>query len=471
MISAAEAVSEAAVFFADPFRRYTWGAPGRGGMSPGQRRLHALLGRKRAARAANQVGKSVAGGYEANCHLLGWHPYRTVPPPPSRGLIVVGVLQEHWREVSEKIRTTQPRGALHPSCSYVEGVGYMFRGSRMIGWRNGSIAVPKSGRQAVTALAAGTYDWLWIDEPPAETHWGEALSRVAATMGPIWLTFTPVDAAQDLVWLRHKLERVEGYEADHDPGWDQVVIALTREDCPHRSTESIREQMSIYMEWERIQRTTGGWDGISGGRRLANFTGSQTFRFTAWESLPGLDRRESLRVGMVGDHGENAAKEFWLLYVYQQHAKIAWVVGEYASPAATTVEADSERLLELLARRGLGKSAVDRWTGDVNTMGKSQLGLVNDEFERALQLRPGTIGRASKPAGSVLWGSRVVNYAFGQCRLWVSDDCPELLGAIRRWEGKTTGADAGHKDKVDALRYGPGEVLEGIMPAVAVGMG
>lgn len=412
---------------------------------------------------------SVAGGYEANCHLLGRHPYRPVPPPPSRGLIVVGIIQEHWPIVSEKIRHTQPAGALHVDCKYVEGKGYMFRGRRMIGWANGSTATPKSGKQSVVALASGTYDWLWIDEPPTSTHWGEALSRVSSKLGPVWLTFTPIDVAQDLRWLRHKLELTEGHESEHDPGWEQVVIGLNVDDCPHRSAESIAEQMSVYLEWERVQRTTGGWEGISGGRMLSNFDGTQVFRFTGWHDLPGLDPGEELRVGMVGDHGENAAKEFWLLYVYQQRARQAWVVGEYASPAATTVEQDAARLVELLGSKGLSVAEVDRWTGDVNTMGKSQLGRVNDEFERALGLSQGAIRNAVKVGGSVVWGSRVVNYAFGQRKLWVADDLAELLNAIRRWNGGKTGEDSGHKDKIDALRYGPGEVLEGIMPRVAVG--
>ena len=465
---ALDAIRAAERFWADPFNLYTFGPPGHGGMSPGQRRFHELPNRKRAARAANQVGKSVAGGWELNCHMKGWHPFRDVPPAPTKGLIIVGILDEHWREVSEKIRTTQPTGALHADCKYVPGKGYMFRGSRMVGWANGSTAVPKSGRQAVIALASGTYDWEWVDEPPTATHWGEAMSRVSAKMGPIWLTFTPVDVSQDLAWLRHKLELTEDYETDHDPGWAQVVIQLTAEDCPHRSQESIDEQMSVYLEWERVQRTTGAWEGISGGRFLANFDGSQVFRFTGWEALPGLEKGEPLKVGMVGDHGEKPGKEFWLLYVYQERAKRAWVIDEYANRTGTTVEQDASHLLEMLAGRNLSVPMVDRWTGDINTMGKSMMGKVNDEFEEHLGLAQGTIQNAIKVSGSIMWGARVVNYAFGQHRLWVAEGCALTLNSVRRWEGGKRGRDAQWTEVTDVLRYMSMEVLEGIMPDVAL---
>jgi len=454
----------------DPFERYWHGEPGKGGMSPGQRRFHEDQSRKRACRAANQVGKSRCGAGEAWAHAIGRHPFRKVEAGPTTGLIVCGIVQEHWPVISEKLHEIEPRGVLHEACKYVPGKGYLYRGRSMVALANGSMMVPKSGKQSVIALASGTYDWLWVDEPPRATHWGEALSRVAVRRGPVWLTFTPIDNSQDLRWLRHKLEKTDGYEADHDPGWSQTVIQLNTEDCPHRTAEDIAEQMSVYLEWERVQRTTGGWEGISGARRLANFDGkSQVFDFRGFASLPNLVGAD-LRVGLAGDHGERAGAEYWLFYVWTQNPRRVWVVGEYESTAATTVERDASHLRELLSKFGLTPAQVDRWVGDVNTSGKGDSpGMrVNELFEREFRLPRGAIQTPKKGAGSVEWGTRVVNYAFGNEALYIERKCATLLECVRRWEGTNIGNDKDRKHAIDSLRYGPGEQLEDIMPSAAL---
>jgi len=453
----------------DPLRRYWHGEPGKGGMSPGQRRFHEEDCRKRACRAANQVGKTRAGAAEAWAHAEGSHPFREVKVPPTHGLIIVGIVAEHWPVVSQKLHEVEPVGVLHAACHYVEGKGYAYRGRSMIALANGSTMVPKSGKQSVIALASGTYDWLWIDEPPKRTHWGEALSRVAVRGGPVWLTFTPIDVGQSLTWLRHKLELTDGHEGDHDPGWSQTVIGLNIEDCPHRTAQDIAEQMSIYLEWERVQRTTGGWEGISGARRLANFDGTQTFEWGGFASLPGLVG-DDLRVGLSADHGERAGAELWHLYVWTPRPLKAWVLGEYESSAATTVERDASHVRELLTKFGLRVGDVDRWTGDINSAGKGENpGVrVNELFEREFNLRRGTIETPKKGAGSVEWGTRVLNYAFGEDRLWIEKACAATLECVRRWEGTNIGNDKDRKHAIDTLRYGAGEVLEDIMPGAAL---
>jgi len=412
---------------------------------------------------------SVAGAFEDWCHALGRHPFREVAAAPTHGVIIIGIVSEHWSVISRKLREVEPRNVLHPSCQYIEGKGYTYRGRSMVALANGSTMTPKSGKQSVVALAGSTVSWLHADEPMRASHWGEAMSRVAVKQGPVWLTFTPVDVGQSLIWLRHKLELTDGHEADHDPGWSQTVIQLNTEDCPHRTEEDIREQMSVYLEWERVQRTTGGWEGISGGRRLANFDGRQTFPWTGFSSLPGL-RGSDLRVGLAGDHGERAGAEYWLLYVYTLAPRHVWVLAEYESPTATTVERDASHLKELLTAKGLAVGEVDRWTGDVNSSGKGDSpGVrVNELFERELGLRFGTIETPKKGAGSVEWGTRVLNYALGADALHIEERCSVLLECVRRWEGTNIGNDKDRKHAIDSLRYGPGEVLEDIMPGVAL---
>lgn len=439
-------------------------------MSPGQRRFHQAPCRKRAARSANQVGKTRGGAFEAWCHALGRHPFRECAPAPTHGLIVVGIVAEHWPVISQKLHEIEPAGVLDPACYYVEGKGYSYRGRSMVALANGSTMTPKSGKQQVIALASGTYDWLWVDEPPRASHWGEALSRVSVRQGPVWLTFTPIDVGQDLRWLRHKLELTEGHESDHDPGWSQTVIQLNTTDCPHRTEGDIREQMSVYLEWERVQRTTGGWEGISGARRLANFDGkSQVFTFSGFAGLPNL-RGSDLRIGLAGDHGERAGAEYWLLYAWTHAPRRVWVLAEYESTAATTVERDASHIKEMLARFSIGPRDVDRWVGDVNTSGKGESpGVrVNELFERQFRLPFGAIQIPKKGAGSVDWGTRVVNYAFGNDALYIERSCATLLECVRRWEGTNIGADKDRKHAIDSLRYGPGEQLEDIMPSAAL---
>jgi hypothetical protein len=433
---------------ADPLFRYTEGQAGEaGGMSPDQERFHADPARFRYLRAPNQVGKTRAGAAEAWMHALGRHPFRVCAP--ETGWIVMPDLDNDWPKISEKLREIEPPGALHPGCKYDPAKGYTYGGARRVMCANGKLMLPKSGTQQVLALAGGTIGWLWIDEPPKESHWGEALSRVAVKGGDAWLTFTPI--GRPVGWLRTFLE---GNPETNDPGhpeWSETVATLTPESCPHRSPESIAAQIASYSAWERAQRVDGAWEGVTKDRYLSGFAEGCV---VDPETLPRMER---LAIGM--DHGEGVGKEYAVIVGWDGFR--LWALAEYSAAGNTTPAVDALGIDTALRSLGASLGMVGLAKGDINSSGKLGGGAsVNEvmerEFARIAKLArpPFRIETPAKGKGSVDTGVKAINNAFISGRAFILPTCPRLIHACRHWRG---GKEL--KDPVDAYRYIAAEFL------------
>lgn len=183
------------------------------------------LYRERAFMAANRVGKTFAGGYEAVCHLTGeypdWWPGRVFTHPVEAW--AAGKTYETTRDIIQStLFGAVVRGA---DRKRVTGTG-LIPGDCIgsLTWKTG---VPdlidtahikhKSGGWSVLGLKSydqgrGAFEgtakhFIWPDEEPPLDVYGEMLIRTATTNGLVLCTFTPLEGMSEVVlsFLPHEM--------------------------------------------------------------------------------------------------------------------------------------------------------------------------------------------------------------------------------------------------------------------------
>jgi hypothetical protein len=432
---------------------YAWADPSAGGMSPGQRRFHVCAAQYRRLQAGNQVGKSYAGAAEAWWAMTGTHPLRPAPPR-MLGWIVLPDLQGDWPKISSKLRSLQPPGVLAERCHYDPVRGYMSGGQRCIELQSGAIAVPKSGTQDALAVEGGTVDWVWVDEPPKRSHWHALAQRVAVRDGLIWLTFTPI--GRPLGWLKEYFDgnRETNPPTPPAPGWIEVRVPLTPENCPHRTPENVRAQIAQMSPWELRQRRDGDWEGLTEARRFVSFAEGAVVTDAFVASL------KAEHVRLTWDHGEGTANQIGLLLIGDGRRWVA--IDETVSDKGSTPAMDARRALDMLTRWGLTVDHVTAAYGDINSAGKAGSGAsVNAMLEAAFadltrrSAPPFDIQRPNKRAGSVAAGEKALNSLMREGNLFTTARTPVLNRALQHY----TGSEQDLKHPVDALRYGLSDIL------------
>ena len=421
----------------------------------------------RLLRAPNQIGKTWAGCAEDWWFLTDTHPWRRRRPGPVKLWIMLADLENQYREFCEKLHGLEPLDVLAPGCKYVEGEGYLYRGSRQVMLKNGSQVVFRSGEGSQIAVSSGTADALHIDEPPKQPHFLEACRAVLHRDGPIWMTMTPV--GRPVAWLRL---RVEGDPANGvlpaEP-WEQHAPALTIENVRTyrqgrltRTQESIDKQRNRYMGTpEYKQRCEGAWAGVATGRRFGGFDPAAHV-FDDYASLP---RFAALRAGF--DWGESSSTQIgYLLGITSLATPTIAVLAEIPGVDKGTPGTDAAALVAALRGLGLtlhhlaGKDA-GIW-GDINSAGKSGAGLsVNDMVAAALASHPDSprppleVQIPNKRGGSVRAGESALATAATEGRLLIHASCHRLINALSYY----TGSESDLKHPLDALRYPLSDIL------------
>jgi len=214
--------------------------------------------RERLLMAGNQLGKTVAGAFEAAMHLTGKYP-------------------EWWDGVRFEWETTAWAGS-------VTGQGTRDTVQRLLlgpvgAWGTGSI--PKADIVDIKRASGGTPDlvesitvkhvsggtsritlktydqgrerwqgetlnFVWFDEEPPLDIYVEGKTRTNATSGIVWLTFTPLLGMSDVV-KRFLIEKVAGTK----------VITMTIEDAGHYTPEQRKAIIASYPAHEREARAKG----------------------------------------------------------------------------------------------------------------------------------------------------------------------------------------------------------------------
>ena len=231
---------------------------------PKQLEFHAAgaIYRERLLMAANQVGKTLAGGGEGAMHATGRYPRdwkghvfdkptvawvgsptaTTLRDNPQR--VLLGRIGEHGTgsipkdAIVELIPARNIADLMDTIVVRWGGGGDVQAGNSLIGL--------KSYEQGREKWQGETLDWLWDDEEPPEDIYTEGLTRTNVTRGPVWITFTPLLGMSTVV--RRFLQ-------ERSP--DRHVTSMTLEDAAHYTAEDRERIIASYPEHERDARTKG----------------------------------------------------------------------------------------------------------------------------------------------------------------------------------------------------------------------
>lgn len=446
--------------------------------SPGQLDFHQDTGRLRYVMAGNQVGKSMAGAREVHWFATKTHPWRECKHITKEGWVCVASFEgKPWTTISARLYQTADHAAIDWRRShYTKEKGW--RG-RIIVYKNGFVVRFVSSKAGSTSAASGSIDFLWVDEPPKRQVWGELLSRVRSTRGPIWMTLTPKDSEQNLHWLRVYLEGDEEQDIKPQGAWSKTVIEFCTRNAPWMTEDQVQEEIDLTPHDERAQRIYGEWEGVVTNRSFSGFTES---------AITDLDVREGWdedgadpRLVLWTDHGILPGRQVFLLAAYQptneryrldrdradddgpvprrfgRRIKIR-ILAEWLNQKPESEEADADHVRSMIEELGLTMDALDYGVGDTNNAGKSKggrkLNAVYQDLFRSM-MRPEAAVRfvmhaAIKGPGMERFQVNLINGYLGRGDLTVHRRCAATIRVMRRWQGKNDE----FKHIVDTLRYG-----------------
>ena len=395
----------------------------------------------------DKLGKTYASSAEAWFHLLGAHPFRDVPAPGSEGWLLAPDLSTGWKTACKALHELQPPGVLDPSCYFVPGIGYLYRGRKILKVSpefGGGFLIGKGCEQSILALEGERIQWGWCDEIPKQAHWNAFRARLTMDMGDLWLSATPI--GRPCGWLRNSVEGnvEEGVEAE--PGWFVQHVPLTPENCPHRSKEDIEAQIAETSPWEYNQRILSQWDGLTADRWITGFTEGNVF-----------DDEEEIHASETGigwDYGEQPGKSIGMLVAWDNTT--VWVLGEVCNLDDNTPRQEAAQMLALLKVWGIEPYGITEARGDSNSAGRLGVGFsMNQIMERAfadelgLAKPPFSLRVPYKGKGSVRARIRMLSHASMDGRFRVHKSCTRLINSLRHWRGGNDDL----KDALDSVGY------------------
>ena len=207
--------------------------------------------------AGNQLGKTLAGGFEAAMHATGLYPAWWSGRRFDRPTIgwACGVTGEVVRDTVQRVLVgrsgKQGTGAIPKDAiaELVSGRGtpdlldtirvhHVSGGTSTIG-----LKTYFSGREE---FQGETLDWVWFDEEPPSDIYTEGLTRTNVGANPVWMTFTPLQGVSTVV--KRFL---------HEKSDDRYRVVMTIDDVEHYSEDEKKKIISSYPAHEVEARTKG----------------------------------------------------------------------------------------------------------------------------------------------------------------------------------------------------------------------
>lgn len=217
--------------------------------------------RERLLMAGNQLGKTEAGAFEAACHLTGRYPKWWKGRRWDRPV-------RAWAagETSLAVRDTQqkklcgepgvdadfgsgliPRDAFADKPSLARGVTDAYDTIQIKHVSGGtSVLRFKSYEQGRAKFQGETLDFVWFDEEPDLSIYSEGLTRITATGGMAYMTFTPLKG------MSHVVARFTQEKSD-----DRDLVSMTIDDALHISPQERKKIIDGYPAHEREARVKG----------------------------------------------------------------------------------------------------------------------------------------------------------------------------------------------------------------------
>lgn len=216
--------------------------------------------RERLFMAGNQLGKTEAGAFETACHMTGRYPKWWKGRRWDRPVRcwVAGETSLAVRDTQQKKLCGEPGvedefgAGLIPKESLIEkslarGVTAAYD-TIQVRHASGGISVLrfKSYEQGRAKFQGETLDFIWFDEEPDLEIYSEGLTRITATDGMVFMTFTPLKGMSDVV-----------ARFLNEPSEDRGIVTMTIEDALHIAPEKRASIIAGYPAHEREARTKG----------------------------------------------------------------------------------------------------------------------------------------------------------------------------------------------------------------------
>jgi phage terminase large subunit-like protein len=207
--------------------------------------------------AGNQLGKTLAGGFEVAMHATGRYPDWWTGRRFDRPTIgwACGITGEVVRDTVQKVLVGRPgqegTGAI-PKAAIAELVSargtpdlldtikvhHVSGGVSVIGLKTYA-----SGREK---FQGETLDLVWFDEEPPADIYTEGLTRTNVGANPVWMTFTPLLGMSDVV---------RRFLNERSP--DRHVTSMTIDDVVHYTEDEKKKIIASYPPHELEARTKG----------------------------------------------------------------------------------------------------------------------------------------------------------------------------------------------------------------------
>lgn len=227
---------------------------------PKQRAFHAAgrTARERLFLAGNQLGKTLAGGFEVAMHLTGLYPDWWEGRRWDRPIVAwaAGITGETTRDNPQKILLGRPgswgQGAIPGDklgeISKALGVSDLLDNIRVEHVAGGESTLYLKFYEKRRARWQGdTIDLLWCDEEPPPDIYSEGVTRTNATRGMVMITATP---------LLGMTEVVGKFYPDPDTA-DRHLTQMVIDDAEHYTEEDRERIVAAYPEYEREARARG----------------------------------------------------------------------------------------------------------------------------------------------------------------------------------------------------------------------
>lgn len=214
--------------------------------------------RERLLMAGNQLGKTLAAGNEAAMHLTGLYPDWWEGKRFDRPAVgwAAGITGESTRDNPQRIllgRPTEwgtgtiPKLKLGQITRASHGVSDAVDTVRVQHVSGGMSSLAfKSYEKGREKWQGETLDFVWFDEEPPLDIYTEGMTRTNSTLGPVFLTFTPLLGMSEVV-SKFLIEQPQGTH----------VTNMTIYDVSHYTPEQREAIIASYPAHERDARSKG----------------------------------------------------------------------------------------------------------------------------------------------------------------------------------------------------------------------
>src|SRR6188472_1508584 len=213
--------------------------------------------RERLLMAGNQLGKTLAGGFEMAMHATGKYPDWWQGKKFDRPITgwACGVTNETVRGTVQRVLVGRPdalgTGAIPKDCLAemvpARGIADLLDTIKVRHVSGGisTIALKSyiSGRER---FQGETLDVVWLDEEPDAEIYTECLTRTNVGSGPVYLTFTPLLGISEVV-RRFLMEKSP----------DRHITSMTIDDVAHYSEDEKARIIASYPAHELEARVRG----------------------------------------------------------------------------------------------------------------------------------------------------------------------------------------------------------------------